>query len=179
MLNLPENIETERLLIRKLRLADAEAVYYGYASRSEATLYVSWPTHTSIEVTRQFLAVKQDDWVSGVDYAYAIEEVESGKLIGGIGAVDEQGKVSLGYIINPDYKGRGYATEATRALVHVLTTIPEVWRIWAFCDVDNIASQKVLEKSGFTYEAVLSSWCRFVNQGNAAKDCAFYLFVTS
>ncbi|UII35118.1 GNAT family N-acetyltransferase [Fulvivirga ulvae] len=176
MLNLPESFETERLVIRKLRHEDAPAIYEGYASIHESTRFVSWPTHRSVEDTHNFLTIKEDEWNQGKDYAYAVTLKATGSLIGGLGAINEQGKVAIGYILNPAFERNGYATEAVKKLVVLLSNIPEVWRIWALCDIDNIGSCKVLEKVGFKREAVLHRWYRFVNQENAIKDCVFYLF---
>ncbi|GAA0891128.1 GNAT family protein [Fulvivirga kasyanovii] len=176
MLNLPESFETERLVIRKLRKEDARAIYDGYASVHESTRFVSWPTHTSIEETYSFLAMKDEEWKQGKDYAYAVTLKATGILIGGVGAINEKGKVAIGYILNPAFERKGYTTEAVAQLVKLLCNTPDVWRIWALCDVDNIGSHKVLEKTGFKKEAVLHRWYRFVNQDNAIKDCIFYLY---
>ena len=46
-LSLPAIIRTERLLLQRLRYEDAEEIFYAYASKPEATRYVSWPTHRS------------------------------------------------------------------------------------------------------------------------------------
>lgn len=176
MLNLPESFETERLVIRRLRHEDAQAIYDGYAGIPASTRFVSWPTHRSIEDTYHFLNMKDDDWRQGKDYAYAIIHKASGELIGGIGAINEQGKVAIGYILNRAFERNGYTTEAVMKLVKLLGGVPGVWRIWALCDVDNVGSHKVLEKTGFQKEALLHRWYRFVNQNNAIKDCFFYLY---
>lgn len=179
MLNLPENFETDRLLIRRLHTGDASAIFEGYASKSGSTQYVSWPTHQSIKETYDFLQLKQDDWEKGRDYAYALVMQSSGQMIGCISAINEEGKVAIGYILNPSYESMGYTTEAVRSLVSRLEALPEVWRIWALCDEENRASQRVLQKAGFQKEGILKHWIRFINQNNEPKDCAFYIYPKS
>lgn len=174
MLNLPESFETKRLLVRQLHDSDARAIYDGYASIPETTRYISWPTHKSIADTYHFLKLKDENWRLGKDYAYGIEEKASRTLIGGVGAINEDGKVAIGYILNSAFTGHGYATEAVVKLTDILKDLPQVWRIWALSDIDNIASHRVLEKAGFEREGVLKSWYKFVNQNNAIKDCVFY-----
>lgn len=176
MLNLPESFETERLVIRKLKYEDAQSIYDGYASIPESTRGVSWPTHRSIEDTQMFLKMKAEDWSCGKDYAFGLVDKTTESLIGGIGAINENGKVAIGYILNKHFEGRGYVSEAVMGLVSLLKALPEVWRIWALCDVDNLGSQRVLEKAGFEKEATLKAWLKFVNQGNAIKDCVFYIY---
>lgn len=62
---------------------------------------------------------------------------------------DASGTVEVGYGVNPSYEGRGYATEATRALVGWALTQPGVTRVTAECLESNVGSVRVLEKAGF------------------------------
>lgn len=158
-------------------MGDAAAIYHGYASDPDCTRYVSWPTHQSISETLNFLKMKADDWNEGKDYAYGIIKKSSGELIGGLGAINEKGKVAIGYILNKNFEGRGYTTEAVKGLTQLLLVQPDIWRIWALCDNDNIGSHRVLEKSGFQKEAILRQWYKFINQNNTAKDCVFYIYI--
>ena len=64
------------------------------------------------------------------------------------GPPDGSGTVEVGYSIVPAYRGRGFATEATRALIRACLARPEVRRIIAECLDDNLASLRVLEKLG-------------------------------
>ena len=61
--NLPE-LETERLLLRKMRLDDAEALF-AYASDPEVTRYVPWDTHRSMEDSESFLGFATEGYESG------------------------------------------------------------------------------------------------------------------
>ena len=60
----------------------------------------------------------------------------------------------LGYILHPDYRGNGYTTEAVKLLVTHLFSTKNIIRIQAECSPENIASVRVLEKAGFTYEGL-------------------------
>jgi [ribosomal protein S5]-alanine N-acetyltransferase len=62
------------------------------------------------------------------------------------GPPDASGTVEVGYSILPAYRGRGFATEATRALIRAALARPEVRRVTAECLDDNHASLRVLEK---------------------------------
>lgn len=176
-LNLPERAETERLLLQRLRYEDAEEIFYSYASKPEVTKYVSWPTHQSIEDTRHFLKYARQGWLSGTDYSYSIRLKNNNNLLGSIGAMNDSGKVQFGYCLSPTYWGKGYATEACRLLMDLLTNESLVYRIWTVVDTENIASIKVLRKCGLTEEARFRAWMRFVNQGNKPKDCFFFKLI--
>jgi RimJ/RimL family protein N-acetyltransferase len=68
--------------------------------------------------------------------------------IGFIGRPDEEGNVEFGYSIVPEYRGKGYATEAARAIIEWAFKQPGVMRVTADCLNDNHASIRVLEKAG-------------------------------
>lgn len=175
-LPMPAAIDTERLLLQRLRYEDAEEIFYAYASKAEATRYLSWATHESIDETRSFLKYSIDSWNFGSDYSYSIR-LKTGSLIGSIGVVNDIGKVQLGYVLSPSHWGRGYATEACRHLLATVQTIGELYRIGTFVDAENAASIRVLEKCGLVPEARLPKWFRFINQNNQPKDCILFRFL--
>jgi [ribosomal protein S5]-alanine N-acetyltransferase len=171
---LPEKIETQRLTIQRLKYEDAEEIFYTYASKPECTKYMAWPTHQSIEDTRGFLLYADHTWRRGTDHSYSIRLKDSNRLIGSFGIMNDDGKIQFGYIFSPTQWGRGYATEVCKEMMDRLRCQPNLFRIGTFVDADNIASIKVLLKSGLQEEARLKSWCRFVNQDNMPKDCVLF-----
>jgi [ribosomal protein S5]-alanine N-acetyltransferase len=173
-LNLPEKIETQRLLLQRLRYEDAEEIFYTYASKAEATRFVSWPTHQTMRDTRAFLKYAMEGWQMGTDYSFGIRERDSQRYIGGLGILNDEGKTQLGYILGPLHWGKGFATEACLKVTAILKLIPSVYRIGSFVDAENTASSKVLLKAGFVEEARLEKWFKFVNQSNQPKDCILY-----
>ncbi len=173
-MTLPERFETERLVLQRLRYEDEPEIFYTYASKIECTRYMSWPTHQSLKDTRAFLKYAVNGWRAGVDFSWSIRLKSSNRLIGSCGVINDNGKIQFGYVLGPNYWGQGYATEVCRKLLALLKTIPEVYRINTFVDMDNVASSKVLKKCGLEEEAVLLKWFRFVNQGNEPKDCVLY-----
>ena len=174
-LTLPEKLETQRLVLERLRYEDAEEIFFTYASKPEATKYLTFPTHQSIQDARSFLRHARSAWDRGTEYVFSIRERETHRFIGSIGVINENGKVHVGYVISPAQWGRGLATEACTALLTVLKHQQEVYRIWTFIDAENTASGKVLIKCGLIEEARLKNWARFVNQDNQPKDCILYI----
>jgi [ribosomal protein S5]-alanine N-acetyltransferase len=176
-IELPERIETERLLIQRLKYEDAEEIFYCYASKPEATRYVSWATHTSIRETRTFLRYANDSWSYGLDFSFSIRLKETQQLIGSYGVINEKGRMQFGYILGPNHWGKGFATEACIAITHLLKAQDQIYRIGTYVDCENIASIKVVEKCGYTCEAKLSNWMCFPNQNNQPKDCWVYVYL--
>lgn len=172
---LPERIETDRLVLARLRYEDAEQIFYSYASKPEATKFLSFPTHQSVQDARSFLAYAVPAWDKGNEYAYGIRLKPDHRFIGSIGAINDDGKVHIGYCLSPTHWGHGYSSEAGKALVQELKRVSGLHRIWAFADAENIASHKVLKKCGMKEEARLEKWFRFVNQNNQPKDCLIFV----
>lgn len=167
-------MESERLWITRLRYEDAEEIFYAYASKPEATRYVSWPTHESVEDTRSFLVYARAAWERGSDYSFSLRLKSTNRLIGSIGLIHDEGKIQFGYILSPQQWGMGYATEACRTVLAVIRSLPGIYRISTFVDVENMASVRVLQKAGLVQEARLEKWFRFVNQGGQPKDCLLF-----
>ena len=178
MLDLPGRIESERLIFERLRYEFAEEIFFAYASKPEATQFVSWPTHNRVEETREYLKYAVAAWNLGTDYSFALRLRQTNQLIGSIGCINENGKVQFGYIISPNFWNQGLATEACKIFLPRLCALKNVFKVWMFTDVDNIASQRVLIKSGLVEEARLSLWFRFINQNNAPKDCILFTMPT-
>jgi ribosomal-protein-alanine N-acetyltransferase len=178
-LNLPEEVITERLLLQRLRYEDAEEIFYAYASKAEATRYVTWPAHNSIKTTREYVRYAKRAWNEGLDYSYTIRLRKTSQLIGSYGVINENGRVQFGYILSPTFWNQGIATEACMAVTSLLKTKAQIHRIGTFVDCDNMASAKVLEKCGYKMEATLQRWLCFPNQENKAKDCWVYVLPTN
>lgn len=173
---IPERVETQRLILTRLQLTDAEEIFYTYASKPESTQYVSWPQHQSLKDTRNFLLYARHAWTQGVDYSYSIRLKKINRLIGACGFLNDNGKVQIGYVLGPLHWNNGYATEATENLIQLLRTQPDVHAIGSFVDVDNKASSRVLEKCGFVVETILKAWWHFPNQNSLAKDCILFRY---
>lgn len=138
-------IETKRLLLRPVKLTDAEDLHE-YASDEETTRYV-FPTHQSLADTRTGIA---EYFISNPLGKYAIEERQSGKMIGTIDLrVDEIKRCGeLGYTLNKAYWGQGLVPEAAMALLSLGFDRLGLVSIHAIHDVRNPNSGKVMEKIG-------------------------------
>lgn len=149
----PERHETDRLCMRRPTAADAEAIF-AYASDPEVTRYVGWPTHSTLDETRGFLAHSDREWTAGPSGAYLIERRDAPGVIGGTGlhSAGENAAVT-GYLLARPHWGRGYATEALRAMVAIGRRLG-LDRLEANVHPDHLASVRVLEKAGFQREGL-------------------------
>jgi RimJ/RimL family protein N-acetyltransferase len=145
-------LETARLILREPRLDDAAEMAVLANNRKIAEMTALIPHPYAVEDAMQ--------WISSLPaetshWNFAIVERESGKLVGGCGYGKRHDLgPEIGYWIGEPYWGRGYATEAMRAVVDHLFTATALDEIAAGCRVTNIASRRVLEKCGFQWTGV-------------------------
>ena len=148
-------VATDRLLLRKLEEGDL-ADLFAYASDPEVAKHTSWPAHKTIEDSREFL-----NYVLGL---YRQAEVApwgvvfEGKLVGTCGFLDwylHSSWAEIGYALSSGYWGRGLMTEAVRAVISFGFRTMSLNRIQGRCEVENVASIRVMEKAGMKLEGVL------------------------
>jgi len=172
----PEFIQTARLTLRRLALADAEAIFTAYAQDTEVTRFLTWRPHQRIKDTRAFIRQQSAAWDAGAEFTWAIRR-KDGEVIGGIALRPQGCKVDFGYVLARAHWGNGFAAEALQALVDWALAQAGVYRAWAVCDVENAASARVLEKVGMTREGILRRWLRHPQAGDTPRDCLCYSIV--
>lgn len=158
----PRTIETERLLLRKPTIHDAQAIFERYASDPVVTRYMSWTTHRSVADTCAYLAWSEADWEQWPAGSYLVLG-HDGSLLGGTGLTFRTPVFAVtGYVFAQDAWGRGYATESLQAMVAVARTTG-VRRLEAVCHAEHRASAHVLEKCGLVCEGLLREHTEFPN----------------
>jgi ribosomal-protein-alanine N-acetyltransferase len=155
--DLPE-LETERLLLRRMRLDDAEAVF-AYASDPEVTRYVLWETHRSIEDSESFLRSATEGYERGDFGGWGVVLKDDGAFVGTCGVdagyAPEHARAELGYVLSREHRGKGLMPEAVRAVIAFGFEKLSLNRVQARCIAENVASARVMEKAGMTYEGTL------------------------
>jgi RimJ/RimL family protein N-acetyltransferase len=173
----PDTFVTGRLLLRKPHMDDAHAIFETYAQDPEVIRYLVWKSHKNIQETVQFLSACQQLWSTGKDYAYAITLTEEESLVGMFSLHPMNLKLEVGYVLARPYWGKGYMTEALRAVIDWALAQPDIVRVQAFCDVDNIASARVMEKAGMTREGLLRRYILHPNISDAPRDSFIYAII--
>jgi ribosomal-protein-alanine N-acetyltransferase len=175
--NPPTILKTERLRLRKIKLADAEAIFRQYAQDPEVTKYVSWRAHKDIEETRDFLRSCLLAWDTGNAFHWVIERLEDKQVIGMISARAGGDKWELGYVLARIHWQRGYMTEAVKGIIAWAMRQNDIYRVWAVCDVDNVASARVMERAGMQREGVLRRWSVHPNISTEPRNSYCYAIV--
>ena len=92
MENKTKVFETDRLILRKLELADAEDMFKNYCGSETVTKYLSWNAHKSLEDTKQYLEKFALPRYNDNPYSWAIVLKETNEVIGCIDVVNMNGE---------------------------------------------------------------------------------------
>lgn len=145
-------LETERLLLRRLRREDAEALY-AIASIPEVSRYLMWDRHPSVRYTKHYLKDLQRLYDDLEYFEWGVLTRE-GDLIGTCGFTKfdyTANRGEIGYSFRPDVWGRGYATEAAQAAIGFGFHELGLSSVYACFALENAASIRVLTKCGMHY----------------------------
>ncbi len=160
-------LETDRLILRKFVIEDSEAMYNNWASEDEVTKFLTWPTHSDVEVTKAVLSSWIADYNKADFYNWAIELKEIGEVIGNISVVHVKENIEcaeFGYCMGTKWWGLGIMPEAGKEVVRYLFEEVGFNRIAATHAKNNPKSGRVMQKIGMTYEGILRK-AGFCNQG--------------
>ena len=94
--------------------------------------------------------------------------------MGMISARVDSHKLNLGYGLARRYWGNGYMPEVIQGLIHWALKQPDIYRVWAVCDIENVASARVMEKAGMQREGILRRWSMHPNRSDEPRDCYCY-----
>jgi [ribosomal protein S5]-alanine N-acetyltransferase len=149
-------LETPRLILRKLRLDDAEDMFE-YAQDRELGLQGLWLPYTLLQESIDDLAEAVEGYAKGNLWDWAIEHRAERKMIGRLGLHGYHkldNRADLGYALNRAYWGQGYGTEAAQEVIDFGFGVLNLHRIGASVLADNNGSIKVLTKIGMRFEGV-------------------------
>ncbi len=173
----PEQIQTERLTLCKPLMDDARAIFETWAQDPEVTRALTWLPHEDIDATRSVLQKMIDAWKMETRFVFVIFEKSSNQTAGMIEIRMEGHKAELGYVLARKYWNQGYMTEAARALTAWAFQQPQIYRVYATTSVDNIGSQRVMEKIGMTREGLLRRYILHPSVGSVPMDSYIYAVV--
>ncbi|MEJ2289202.1 MAG: GNAT family N-acetyltransferase [Deinococcales bacterium] len=160
LLDFPEALETERLIVRAPRWGDGAAV--GAAVREsldELRPWLSWAqAATSLEEDEAICRRARLRFLERSDLAFYLTLKEDGAFVGGSGLhrIDwEARKFEIGYWVRTRCRGMGYVTEAVEGITRFAVERLRANRIEIRCDARNTRSARVAERAGFTLEGTL------------------------
>lgn len=177
----PQELRTSRLLLRSFENEDIPALVRLAGAREIAATTVQIPHPYTENDARTFLAKAAEDFQAGLSVAFAVSLPAGRELCGAMGLhlSDAHQRAELGYWIGVPFGGRGFATEAARAVVEFGFQTLHLRRIHAHHFAENTGSGRVLKKIGMAHEGRsrqhVMKWGQFIdveNYGLLAEEFA-------
>ena len=172
----PEHFKTERLILRKPGISDAVKIYDAYAGDPDIPYYMTWKPHKDVSETESFIKECLSNWESKESFSYVITlTADTDKPFAMIDTWPRgQHQMWFGYVSARDYWGKGYMTEALTCLIDWALNQDNIWRAAAYCDVQNFASARVMEKAGMSLEGICKKYGMHPNISDIPRDCRIY-----
>lgn len=145
---MPFQVQTERLVLRRPRRRDAQAIFEAYASDPEVTRHLTWRTHDSLADTQSFLDAADRGWSTGADTPYLAWLEDS--LVGATGLTRVgPGRMRTGFLVARPLWGQGFAGEMVGGMARVAFGLARCDKLEALVDLENAGSVRVLKRFGF------------------------------
>jgi ribosomal-protein-alanine N-acetyltransferase len=184
VMSLPPLISTPRLHLRDPRAGDAEAAFAAYTSDPAVVRYLGWPRHETVSDTARAIGFDIHRRLKGSAWVWAMTlkapADQAGVVFGQVELVpqtypsDQTHHLRLGYAMAVSHWGQGLMAEAVQAVLQVALSQPHVWRVDAWCDVDNHASAALLERVGMQREGCLRRAVLHTNVSDTPRDVWVY-----
>lgn len=169
----PEVIDLQRLRLRRPKLSDASAIF-DCSGDPEVARYADWPISPTVDSVIELLRGYEEQWNSGSEFYWVLTLLPADRAIGGIACCLSGHAAEFGFLVNRRFWCNGYATEASRAVVEWVFSVPSVSRLSATCDTENLASVRVLEKVGLTREGIVRRAIVRPNLSEEPRDAFLY-----
>jgi ribosomal-protein-alanine N-acetyltransferase len=148
-------LETERLVLRKITMTDAADIFL-IRSNADTMKYIGRPLLHSISEAQNLIGTFQEGIRNQINIIWGISVKSDPRLVGTIGyrLIDKENlRAEVGYVLGPDVRGKGYASEALAAVIDFGFAVIGLHSIEARVNPDNVASSKMLLKHRFVKEA--------------------------
>lgn len=159
-------LETERLILRRFRLDDAQDMFRNWEASEAVTRYLTWEPYACIEDVRGYIQYIIDGYADN-KYNWMIEWKQTHEAIGAIDVISIREDIAcceIGYCLSDRFWGLGVMPEAFKAVIRFLFEEVGMNRIQATHDPRNPQSGRVMEKCGLRYEGTMRQNTRN-NQG--------------
>jgi [ribosomal protein S5]-alanine N-acetyltransferase len=170
----PPTFSTPRLLLRAPNMGDAEAILQAYAQDPEVARFLVWRPHRDLSDTHAFLERCAIGWQQGTEFTYVLADLQTNALLGMLSLRIASWSASLGYAIRRSAWGQGLMPEAASAVTDWALAQPQIYRVWAICDYENLASARVMEKIGMQREGLMRRGVVHPNMSDEPRDCWVY-----
>lgn len=147
-------LETERLILRGLKIEDAQDVFNNWTNDDAVTKFLRWNAHFNVEITKEWIKECELNMEDKTHYEWGIILKSSNKPIGSISAFlneNEPDRYEVGYVLGQKYWRQGFAKEALKCVMEFLINEVGVKKFICLHAIENPASGVVMSHVGFKY----------------------------
>lgn len=169
------DLKTDRFILRRFQPEDLHDVYENWSSDYDSAKYNAWSVHENEAITKSYL----EEWILSYKrlnyYHWAILDKDNNEVIGSISVSkvnDRKKYCEVGYTVAKKKWNQGIATEILKKVIEFLTLEVGFETIRAMHDIRNVASGRVMEKSGMKY--VKNQMYFFLSKHNIFMNCSVY-----
>ncbi len=144
-------INTDRLVLRYIEIDDAPDMFE-YASVPEVSEYLLWSPHINLSATEGYIEFLQKRYLRGLYADWAVVLKETNKMIGtcGFASINTSAEsCEIGYVLSPDYRAKGYMTEAVNAVLKLTFEVLGIQNATLRIIAENADSIKLAKRVGF------------------------------
>lgn len=162
-----------RFLIRDINPWEGAAIFALTGDR-EVMRYMGFAVHNSVDQATQLIQAYAH---SPTRWQAVCLDGDPTDILGIVGVETQRHQVALTIVFRRDMKARGCGREFSKPFVQWIFTFPHIWRVWAFCHVDNVPVRRVLERMGAGLEGRLRRFEFFPNISEEPQDVFVYSIV--
>ncbi|MDW5299069.1 MAG: GNAT family N-acetyltransferase [Sedimentibacter sp.] len=166
---------TDRFVLRKFKIDDANEVFCNWASDSDSAKYNACSVHSSVKVTEEYVSEWIDCYKNNNYYHWAVVDNQDDEVIGSISVSNVKNikkYCEIGYTVTKKRWNQGIATEVLIRVLKFLVDDVGFKTVRAMHDVRNEASGKVMKKAGMVFAKNKTKF--FVNGQNFVMKCCVY-----
>jgi len=157
--SLPTRLEVDGLILRRERLGDEDLLATAVKANLEHLRpWMPWatPEAAMVETQRARLVQVEQMWHDDSDYSFLLLDASESALLGVFGMHRRigPGGVEVGYWLDRDATGRGYATAAAQALTTAALALDDVERVEIHCDEANERSRRIPQRLGYRLDRI-------------------------
>ena len=167
----PPELRSERLVLTPIRVGDEAAVMDLFVDDSYVTQFVGWKPLINQQMAQGFTEREALAWQDEEDCrGWLARDSQTDEVLGSIVARRRDQSAEFSYVVKRVWWNQGYATEIARTFLERARQDSSLRQVSAVCDVENVASHRVLEKAGMKFDKTLPSHQKH-NIAAEPRDC--------
>lgn len=145
-------------------------LFEAWTSDPQGVRFIQYQPHHSIAETEALIETMADQMARHEKYYYVVSDARGDDVGFASLKIEEECRAIIGFVVFRNHRGRGHAVEIVGTLCDWCWSQPPIFRVYAWCDVENLASIRTLEKAGFVREGVLRRWAMHPNLSSEPRD---------